>query len=66
LPRRVGIEEQQQIGRPRRVERPTQGVAEVDHVADTQRGDIGKHRFECEMVAVNVCDGSEAHGQLPR
>lgn len=56
-----GIESHQHVHRPPPVERPARHVAEIDDLFNLLRADIGDHRFQREIVAVNIRNGGKAH-----
>jgi len=51
----------QEIGGPLWFERATQVIAKIYDLADAERRNIGKHRFEGGIVAVDVCNRGEFH-----
>jgi hypothetical protein len=51
----------QQIGRSPRLERAAEMISETDDLRDAERGNIRKHGFKREAVAMNIGDRGKFH-----
>jgi len=59
------IERHQRVHRPPRIERSARHVAEIDDLCNALRTDVGEHRFQREVVSMDVGNRGETHFRLP-
>ncbi|KSV69335.1 hypothetical protein N185_27925 [Sinorhizobium sp. GW3] len=53
------------VGRACGIEGAAQMVAKIDDIGDPLRIDVGEHRFERKVVAVDVSENCKSHGRPP-
>src|SRR4030081_2466987 len=58
-----GVERHQRVHGPPRIKRSARHVAEVDDPVDALRANIGNHRFEREIVSVDIGNRSKKNRQ---